>query len=450
MRSDVIATDDASRLRVAESYLNKVDHGEIEYRGTNEFLSRLAGHGLAKILRPYLAKLDRYEDASLAAIEMAGACRCQEAEADLVKMALHQTQPAWLRRQAVRQLPFVNPGFNKALLRPLLSEVDDEVRGAAIDVLWPGTVSTAEMLEAVKPPCTRTIGLYNIFIDDRLARDLPSSDLPLALRWMADLIRSHPEPTHDTAEYFGSERFDELATLCQKLYRRGVSEAKNGETLRALALLADALVQNHQWRNYPTPDGNDYRIPWEDEGVRRKFAGELLRRRAGSPDLFYEISQLNAIRPTDLEWLLNWLDSEANSELRAAIAELCARTFDIYTPPQYEAIFAAADRHVEFSKYTAILEPYIEVDSPLAGFLREEAARQHRPPNRKRAPSAEEIRREAELCLQSIEQGDASLWWRLAWCISYGLGKVVPGSTTRRWSRGQDGNIFRLRIELRA
>jgi hypothetical protein len=53
--------------------------------------------------------------------------------------------------------------------------------------------------------------------------------------------------------------------------------------------------------------------------------------------------------------------------------------------------------------------------------LREEAARQNRPPNRRQAPSAEEIRKEAELCLQSIEQGDASFWWRLAWCISTDL-----------------------------
>jgi hypothetical protein len=421
LRSDVIVTDDASRLRLAASYLQKIDRSEIEYRGTNEFLPRLAGHGLAKVLRPYLAELDWNEDARLAAIEMAGACRCQEAEVDLIVLALDSSQPAWLRRRAVRQIPLVNACFDKPVLQPLLGEADDELRGAAIDLLWPGHISTAEMLSAVKPPRTRTFGLYNIFIQERLVRDLPRSDLPVALRWMADLIRSHPEPNYETAEHFDSERFDELAVLSQNLYRRGVSEGKHDGTLWELVSLADALVQNHQWRHYPTFHGNDYRISWEEESVRQDFARELLRRRAQSPNLFYELCELNAIRPTDLDWLLNWLDNEANSELRRAVAEISARTFDIYNHAQYEAIFAAADRHVEFAEYKAIIHPYIELDSPLAGFLREEAARQNRPPNRRPAPSAEELRKEAELCLQSIEQGDASFWWRLAWCLSCDL-----------------------------
>lgn len=418
LRSDVIVTDDASRLQLAANYLQKIERREIEYHGANEFLPRLAGDGLANVLRPYLAELDRNEDARLAAIEMAGACRCQEVEADLIAIALDPSQPVWLRTRAVRQIPLVNANFDKRLLRPLLDEADDELRGAAIDLLWPGHISTAEILGAVRPPRTKTLGLYNVFIQERLVRDLPNSDLAVALRWMADLIRSHPEPTHDAAEHFDNQRFDDLAVLCQKLYRRGVREATHDETLCALVSLADALAQNHQWRNYPTFDSNDYRVAWNEEGVRRKFAAELLRRRAQSPHLFYEFCELNAVRPNDLDWLLNWLDREANAELRMAVAEICTRTFDIYDLAQYEAISAAADRHVEFAKYTAILYPYIQLDSPLAGFLREEAARQNRPPNRRRAPSAEEIRKEAELCLQSIEQGDASFWWRLAWCIS--------------------------------
>src|SRR6202043_1242191 len=105
----------------------------------------------------------------------AGACRCQEAQVDLIAMALDPSQPTWLRRRAVRQIPLVDAGFDKLVLRPLLGEADDELRGAAIDLLWLGTISTAEMLGAVKPPRTRTLGLYNVFIQDRLIRDLPSA-----------------------------------------------------------------------------------------------------------------------------------------------------------------------------------------------------------------------------------------------------------------------------------
>jgi hypothetical protein len=440
IRSDIVVVEDGPRLQLAASYLDKINRREIDYRSREEFLPRLAGQGLAEVLKPYIAGSCSNEDARLAAIEMAGACRCQEIEADLIAMALDEAHPNWLRTRAVRQLSLVNVAGDRRSLRPLLGERDDELRTAAIDLLWPGNISTAEMLAAVKPLRTAVLGFHNMFIRDRLIQLLASADLPLALEWMTQLIRRYPEPTDDFAEHGGDERFQDLMILCQKLYHRAVDESDDERIMDELVSFADVLLEFHRWRNYPTFDGNEYRTDWKNDDVRRRFVAALIKRRPGSPHLFYEISSLNAISAADLDWLLAWLDKESHPALRGSLAEVSVHTFDIHEAAQYETILSAADRHPEFAKYRTTLQPYVELGSPYAGFLQREYAHRNcvHSPAQRPCPSAEEVRKETGLYLEAIERGDASMWWRLAWFLSndpeQGHGRLYDGDMDSWWA----------------
>ncbi len=417
LRSDVALADDDTRLRLAKNYLELVNLRRIEADRDRKLFPRFGGPGIADALTPYLTPGRGNLEARHTAIEIAAACKCKEVEAILIAIAGDTNENVTLRRSALNRLKEIGITCKSDFV-PLLTETNDELRVAAITLLWPGTISTAEMLSAIRPPSSNLIGMYSVFLRKDLVPSLTDDDLPVALEWMKSFIQSNPEPPKGTEEL----RFHDFVAICPKLCAAGAKNSENDCTFAALLDIADALLTNDNWRYYPTIHDRDYEIDWPNDATRRRFAYSLFRRNVGRQHTINDANRLfAALQPGDIYWLLNCLNCEHEVPVQDILAMACCENVDIFDEAQYEAIYRASLCHVALAPFRRAFEPFIDLDSLSGKYIREQHLRRQQPNGAEdaRSKSVENVLAEIQHHLATIKLGNPISWWRFALLLSH-------------------------------
>lgn len=410
LRSDVMAADAAGRLALAEYYLQAIDNKVIE-EADRSLYPRLAMAGLGDVLRPYLTESPRWHLARMAAVDMAGQCRCTELVDDLISLALRNGEPTTLRNMAMTSLASIASREQLARLNSLLSDDSDYVRGQAVELLWPGVATTEEALPALRPPTGRVRSHYNRFIRRTLLERLPDADLPIALRWMTEIVNTYPEPQRDR------ERLWDFKDLCPRLYSHAVNRCHEPGVPDALADLVSAMVHHLNWLHPDSEGRTMLRTTPSDRTFRIDLVQRIIRRATDRRYLGVAlIHHVPLLHEEDVAPLITILGEESDAEVRKVLARLIGGVLNREDENAMTQVWLARQDHAELEQATMFLFGPIPIEGEEAVLLRRQWVEDNRkseaPPTRQ-IDSPDEVNRVAASYLDRVASGDAEGWWHM-------------------------------------
>jgi len=183
--ADLAELDDLARGDLASALLTRLGTGQLEAHslGWGRRYRRLRHPGLAEQLRGWLRDTSRPLAAREEAAHMAADTCAEDLAEDLLALGLDGAEPDDLRWSCVVALGAARLSVpERRRLLPLL-DGPREVAGAALSLLWPEVLGTAQVLERLRPRGPGgAFGAYEAFmmeLEDRLTPD----DVPAVLRW---------------------------------------------------------------------------------------------------------------------------------------------------------------------------------------------------------------------------------------------------------------------------
>ena len=269
----------------------------------------------------------------------------------LVNLALNEDEDDVLRRWAARGLWKVGSVEAKLKLKPYicgsLDDPEDEIKGYALQSLWPDHVSAEELFKALLPPKRESYyGSYKVFlISDNIFDGLQPGDLPFSLNWVATQPPRHEMPFS-------------LQDLPGKIMRNAWENRHYPGVLEAFARTAVSAIVRFDGIFGTRP--NTYPSNKELDEFEHAFVDDTQTRRdlilLTLPHLLAKDVEAWRLRftwppmviPDDLDWLLGLLESESDEARRGQLAGLVARlaSYDI------EKVYEASERHPEVRERT--------------------------------------------------------------------------------------------------
>jgi len=414
LRVDRLDLPEARRAEVIAALLN-IESAERLNRWDRRIwrsLASLRHPGIADQLAPLI--LDRNRDWSVRrlGITILRACEVEDAEGALLELAQNSSEEAWMRDDAVLALgDFGSPRSRRALkplaLETIEDDVDDEIKGAALEAVFPEFVSTEEVLESLTEPRNRNlIGAYSSFLHTGFAKSLPTEDLPVALRWVQGLpIRN--------------DRVGRLQGLADEIIATAWPLARDSDEIAEL-LAAVALPRLKAHVGILTSYTADERREVIGEPLAHRRMVEVLLPllpAEGVEVVSFMVSSPRLIERADLPWALGHLKASVGTNDEDAWAEVVRF---IATPPldtqELEDLYALTTENPRIHEHVGFVLSPMDLDSDLARSLRE---------NYKANTGDEKVLpdRRAELddeidgYLDKSESGDEEAWWRLNWVL---------------------------------
>jgi hypothetical protein len=290
-------------------------------------LRHLAYDGLGEQLRPVVEDLGRPEFEREIALDITFHARVVELAPVLVRVANDDNETLSIRTQAGCIAARIGADVQtRAGLKPLL-QVDrnidklDQLRGCALEALWPESLTTDELLAALLPPQrTNYHGTYQSFLESHPLSSVDRPSLLHALEWLV---------TQETA----GKLHDGFKDLGDDIVRRSWDESEDTEIrarLGEVALLRskrfDSLVENDQ----------QFAQRIANEHDRRRALAEEVLQRAKPEDkgnlLYGDTTLFNPA--VDVEWFATQIDAEQYPARREAFEEM----FAIFTGRMDDAI----------------------------------------------------------------------------------------------------------------
>lgn len=318
LRADPTGLDDSSRSRLVDALLAGVEHYEIGRwdRRHRAIYPRLKYAGLAEQLREIIFNPSVPSVARQVACDLAGACELTGLEDRLVDLALDPEVDLQVRIAALTSLArFAGPAASRKLrplgLEPIAEDEDDELKGAALRILWPGAVTATELFSSLEKPKRKDLyGLYKDFLLSGVLEGLDPGDLPVVLRWAAQLPIEH-FPTDPM-----SSIREQALVRAWPLLREGnpiadpFVEVVAGLLARDVALLSTEVIEKHT-------------EVFKEEERRRLVLSHLIARapirEVKSSSIVFSSPRL--LHEADTEWLVGQLEDQGSEEAE----ELCAR-----------------------------------------------------------------------------------------------------------------------------
>ena len=284
----------------------------------------------------------------------------------------------------------------------------DEIKGYALDLLWPTHISTADVFALLTPSDPSFFGGYANFMFG-LPAHLATSDLLPALDWATGYIRR----AHVMGEFREKTLADGIMYRAWRVFE---------EPALTAAFLAHVDARLHQYGELCR--GTDYKANEAfvenlrtDDHRRRLF---LRSRLAGPVDwsLASSFRRVGLLMPTDFSWLLSV--SPAGAAPMAGLDEgsLCNAIDVLFSredAPQFDAIYEAAQRWPQLHAHFAWLLDGIALDSPEAARMRSHLEHERQLAAMYQHPPTPQIDLPGQIldCLGRAEAGDWQAWWQL-------------------------------------
>jgi hypothetical protein len=420
--SDVSKINNANKAILVTSLLKSYDENQLPYSyGLNHKYQNLAHPGLAEQLQSYICDSERNERARYVAIDIAEICRLKTVQRSLADVALDSQDNYQVRVHALRAVSKFCDEDIKLCLKSLAidndgDDPDDDLKGYALQAVYPMHVNTKEVLTNLRSPNSRSIGCsYQNFLTEIFAECLPPTDLLIALKW----VKEHPivRELHHPFDY-----------LSDSILRRAWEFLKDREILTAFAEIvlikirtSDAIIQS----NY---SDFEQQIS-EDDDKRRQLISAVISLMPDSIEATWvslcdssmQHDQLILQSRDDL-WLLKQLESAEEKHIQEIYAKMICQTFR--QSGRNNADLASAI--LEFDKHNFTLREQLafELDSPFElGSQRAEQQRT-RYERAQRLPSGLNHRNPEPIldpppkqrvltALERIESGQPELWWQI-------------------------------------
>lgn len=366
LRADLSHLSEDEVRTIYEGVLSLEDPDFYSYEAWN--LGKFqASHPCAKdILLPHLIDKRRSPSLRLFVLRLMEHLDIREIDDALLRLALDKNEEQVIRSVAAGRICDAGSGESKLQLKPYVygrnDDPEDELKGYALQALWPDHLTAEELFSAISPPKQENFwGSYKTFLfDGGIVDELQVADLPVALRWVA----AQP-PRYDMA--FALNDFPEkiMRKAWGNIGEPGVKEAF-AETAVAMISRIDGLFSQHPHMYPPNKELDEFEQGFiATSGHRCDLVllslPHLLHKERAAYSLIHCWPPL--VVTDDLDWLLEHMDPEmtTNVEIRTQIAQLVEsllpglrfqnkalseRNRDI------EKVYYAAERYPELTQLT--------------------------------------------------------------------------------------------------
>jgi predicted NACHT family NTPase len=413
LQSDVLSTDEASRVALVESFLTMLDERKIQHPGyeAHWLYGKLTHPSLAAQLRPLIQDQTRSLVARQGAIDIAVACEVKVLQDDLANIALDQAEPLQLRIPAAYAVARLGDSAVRARMVPLAAgqageDPGDELKGCGLRAVWPEHMTASELFALLTPPKRSNLyGAYRAFLTKELADHLEPQHLPVALAWIREQI----------AKGVFADSFEDLA---DQIMLRGWEHYDLAEVSQPFAEVAAlGLARVHE-----IGGGGMARKVQEaigkEESKRRRLVRAILPLYTDASKAAVSLCYCSTplVRSGDVVWMVEQLRAAQSEPTKYVWARLIFQLFDWRNVQQIDAIVITSEQEPTLqAQFLPFLKP-VTLDSPQAQKMREdyletknlEQGRRQSPPT-VLPPPQERI----ATWLDRFESGDASAWWQL-------------------------------------
>ncbi|MEW5930033.1 MAG: hypothetical protein AB1941_21470 [Gemmatimonadota bacterium] len=356
--SDVEIRDERTRADLTDRVLHLFDREELVFRivGPSYRLDKLAHPALAEQLRPWIVGDVGASEGRVAALRIAAACELKELQDEVVRIALDPEEPYRVRIQAAMAAGALADDVTCARLRPLVSgeagdDPRDQLKGFALQTLWPEQLAAEEVLRAITPPKRASVsGSYEFFLGHKFPEHLSREHLPLVLRWL----------TGDGARLSSWVAVEELS---DGVIRKALDHLDQVEVHDALARVVWRQISRDR-HLFSRPGREEQPDPLEDAERRRGLVSAVLPLLNGSNGDFFRLSHCDSrlLRPEDAEWLVEQVLTDSAQADRWA--QLVWRVTDWSNPNHVSAIIAGAERSPTLREQFSSWLGHLELNSP--------------------------------------------------------------------------------------
>ena len=412
LRSDVGTAEAEDREALVAAMLTSSEEQQMLYRSplTLRQYGKLLHPRLAEQIGPHITGIDIHALTRVTAIEIAGQCKLQSLAHDLASTALDPNQPLEIRQHATSAVRNIGMDEVTVRLKPLAvgaagKDPDDELKGCALQALWPDLITAEEVFQNLTPPRRENVmGSYAMFLSYDLSRDLQPRDLLYGLQWV-----QRQSPSYQVSFY--------VSKLMDGIMKRGWDQMSAPGVVREFALAAVSRVKQHDEMVRDDQDSAFKQSIIEDVAKRRMLLDSLVslvvEMQEDPLGLLYPRTPLVTNR--DVFWMLERLESTESPQEQSIWAQLVGRVIDHSAHDQIEAAFDACQVHpVLAAEFDWLLQP-VELDSPQAERMRKSHARMSMWQQRKESPPLVDpppAERIASL-LAACEAGDVAAWCHL-------------------------------------
>lgn len=398
LRSDVANVDAEDKKLLVDALFELFNAEEIRDWDFDEYFYKLNNPFLEQQIRPYILDKERCYVARRAAIRIARACKLRTFQNDLLTIVLNRHEDYQIRIQAGYALSELAEERVKIQLLPLAKsleeDVDDQLKGIALYVLWPEYISGEDLFSLLTIPKHRNFtGQYRMFLNYEILKALQVQDLHAALAFVQK---------YAVNEYF-DHQFDDLI---YGIMNKAGGYLDDPDILRAfINVLRERLVHYDNF-NYI----NDL---IQNQNVRRTILSSL----AASLDekKFIPIELYSFIKTEDFPWMLQKLTKETNLELKQKWAALVSRSFNSSDPQQVELLYSAIQTSEILAEKCQGFFLSIPLDSDEAREQRDRHIRIKRLRDAQSPRIQPTVNERISLRLNEFEAGNLDAWWWLNW-----------------------------------
>ncbi len=423
LRSDVTTAEERDRAALVETLLLLQDDARQAhlYHNLRSFYWKLDHSGLYSQLSPYILDNTASQAVRMLAIDIAEACKLQVLQSAMADIALNPSEPLLVRTEAAHAIIRISDEETKAKLKPLASGIceddsDDELKGYALQAVWPRHLTVKELFAALAPPKRQNyFGSYRRFLTSHFITHLQPADLSIALQWVVERV-SRSDGRYQYSIFFPITH-DILLLTWAHLDMSGVLEA-----------FARAIVTSvEHYAVLPEQESQELIQLLADENKRRRVLAAALREcvQCGSDPICLFDYKPRLMLQGDILWLIEYLSQTEIEVLQKAIARLIGCMINVNTLENKELMDAVyiASQYSPFlaSELSWLLQP-VQLGSPEAARMKEAYQREKRWKEEQRlftlradVPSMERI---AQL-LDECEQGDIMTWKQVYYDMAY-------------------------------
>jgi hypothetical protein len=408
LKSDVATADGDVKERLVHRLIEGFQNEELDDSDWNliDHYHKLSHSRLASQLEPLL--LDKTQNVVTRRFVTDVAEECIETGLlnALTAVVLDTSDDAHIRSQACHAVVQIGDDTKIALLRPIVlgnmgTEPNNDLRGTVLRGLWSRQLITAEELFSVltRPQEETSVGEYQGFLLQELAKHLVPADIPAGLRWCSQ-------------QSIVGDHYDDFFNATTEIVRQSLTRLHDAEVLDAFG---DYVVSRFTKHERPLIEEDAYgEISISD---RRKIIAVIVKK-IDDPKKYawaFLVGRPMITIADDIEWMLEQSAISENTDERKRWADLARLRFLRSDRSQLEKVLNCREQNpIVQEVFADLLEP-VDLKSEAAARLRieyekhlelEERSREHHEPPLLDPPPAERI----NASLKQFEDGDLSAW----------------------------------------
>lgn len=197
LHSDVLWSHDgeydqdqvARRERLVVALLGALEKGQVPAFHLWRSCRALTYSGLAEHILPHLTQPNVTRNLREGALTMCEACQWADVSDAVLKLTLDEEEDDHVRCYAIIAVKNNGDAASRKPLVPLArgeAGASRNLRGLALDAVWPEHLSAQELFQTLVPPHEEGSSHYEHFLSSDLVRGLQIADLPLALNWVRE------------------------------------------------------------------------------------------------------------------------------------------------------------------------------------------------------------------------------------------------------------------------